>query len=159
MAGEVIGINSSKIGGSAIDGVGFAIPISSAEPILSNIASGEEKTKVASGKTGYLGIGGVTVTSDVSQMYGMPVGVAVRQVYSGTGAERAGLMPGDVIVAINSETIDTMEELRDILDYYEAGSTVTIDVYRIKDGEYVKDSVDVELVSKQELDSVSSGNN
>ena len=52
-----------------------------------------------------------------------------------------------------------MEELRDILDYYEAGSTVTIDVYRIKDGEYVKDSVDVELVSKQELDSVSSGNN
>ena len=68
-------------------------------------------------------------------------------------------MPGDVIVAINSETIDTMEELRDILDYYEAGSTVTIDVYRIKDGEYVKDSVDVELVSKQELDSVSSGNN
>ena len=79
MSGEVIGINSSKIGGSAIDGVGFAIPISSAEPILSNIASGEEKTKVASGNVGYLGIGGVTVTSDVSQMYGMPVGVAIRQ--------------------------------------------------------------------------------
>lgn len=155
MSGEVIGINSSKIGGSAIDGVGFAIPISSAEPILSNIASREEKTKVASGNVGYLGIGGVTVTSDVSQMYGMPVGVAIRQVYDGTGAEKAGLMSGDVIVAINDETIDTIEDLRDCLDYYEAGSTVKLDVYRIRDGEYVKESIDVELVSKQEMESVS----
>ena len=64
-------------------------------------------------------------------------------------------MSGDVIVAINDETIDTIEDLRDCLDYYEAGSTVKLDVYRIRDGEYVKESIDVELVSKQEMESVS----
>ena len=85
----------------------------------------------------------------------MPGGVAIRQVYDGTGAEKAGLMSGDVIVAINDETIDTIEDLRDCLDYYEAGSTVKLDVYRIRDGEYVKESIDVELVSKQEMESVS----
>lgn len=153
--GEVIGINSSKIGGSTVDGVGFAIPISSAEPILSDIATSEEKVKVSEAKSGYLGIGGVSVTSEVSQMYGMPVGVVIRQVYAGTGAESAGLSQGDVIVGIDNETVESMEDLRELLQYYEKDTKVSVEYYRMEDGEYVKKTAEVQLVDKETLQNAS----
>ena len=154
--GEVIGINSSKIGGSTVDGVGFAIPISSAEPILSDIATREERVKVSGNKSGYLGIGGVSVTSEASKMYGIPVGVVVRQVYEGTGAMEAGIAQGDVIVSVEGETIESMDALRDFLEYYAAGDTVSIEFYRIEDGEYVKKTAEVRLIDKNTLQSASS---
>lgn len=153
--GEVIGINSSKIGGSTVDGVGFAIPISSAEPILSDIATSSERVKVAESKCGYLGIGGVSVTSEVSKMYGMPVGVVIRQVYAGTGAEIAGLAQGDVIIGIDGQTVESMESLRELLEYYEKGTKVKVEFYRMEAGEYVKKTVDVELVDKETLQKAS----
>lgn len=153
--GEVIGINSSKIGGSAVDGVGFAIPISSASPILSDIALSADRVKVADSKVGYLGIGGVTVTGEVSQMYGIPVGVAVRQVYIGTGADEAGIQAGDVITAVNDKDISSMDELREELEYCETGSVVPVKLYRIVDGEYNDMTLQVRLVAKETLDDAS----
>lgn len=150
-SGEVIGINSSKIGGTTIDGVGFAIPISSAEPILSDIVLSDERVKVASGKEGYLGIGGVTVTEEASQMYGIPVGVVVRQVYEGTGAEQAGILQGDVIVTIGRKSVKSMDALKEELTYYEAGETVSVEIYRNVDGTYESQTVSVELVSEGDL--------
>lgn len=153
--GEVIGINSSKIGGATVDGVGFAIPVSAAQPILSDIVTSSERVKVSDSKAGYLGIGGATVTADVSQMYGMPVGVALRQVYAGTGAERAGLEQGDIITSLNGRIISSMDELREELCYYEKGEFVTVEVYRMVDGEYTVKSFKVELIGKDDLENAS----
>ncbi len=151
IAGEVIGISSSKIGGVTVDGVGFAIPISSAQPILSDIVTRVERTKVSENKQGYLGIGGQTVTDEVSQMYGLPVGVLVRQVYEGTGAEESGLMQGDVITELDGTKIDSMEALREELQYYSKDEVISVTVSRMTDGEYEELTFDIRLVSKDAL--------
>lgn len=150
--GEVVGISSSKISGSSVDSMGFAIPISRAEPILSDIVTSADRVKVSDSKAGYLGIGGVTVTSDVSQMYAIPVGVVVRQVYEGTGASAAGMLPGDVIKSIDGKDISSMEELRAELEYHEAGTYVKVGIYRYEQGEYNEMTLDISLVDKKTLD-------
>ncbi len=151
VAGEVIGISSSKIGGATVDGVGFAIPISSAEPILSDIVTRTEKSKVSENKQGYLGIGGQTVTEEVANMYGIPEGVLVRQVYEGTGAEESGLEQGDVITAIGNKKVKSMEDLREELQYYSKDEVVQVTVSRLSDGLYNEMTLDVRLVDKDAL--------
>lgn len=126
--GQVIGINSNKIGGSAIEGMGYAIPISSAKPIIEDLMLKETRTKVAEGEKGYIGISGVNVTSEVSQMYNMPEGVFVAQVYEGTGAEAAGMVKGDIITKFDGSTVGSMEELQQLLNYYAVGDTVDVTV-------------------------------
>ena len=152
IAGEVIGISSSKIGGATVDGVGFAIPITSAEPILSDIVERVERTKVADSKQGYLGIGGQTVTEEVSNMYGLPVGVLVRQVYEGTGAAESGLEQGDVITAVGGTKIESMEDLREELQYYSKDDVVEVTVSRLEGGLYSDITLDVRLVDKKALE-------
>ena len=134
--GEVIGINSNKIGGSAIEGMGYAIPISSAEPIIENLMNKETKSKVESTKRGYLGITGINVTPEVSQTYGMPKGVYVTQVYDGTAAAAAGLLNGDIIVAFEGSTVGSMEDLQGYLEYYEKGERAEITIKRSAAGTY-----------------------
>lgn len=126
--GEVIGINSSKIGGTAIEGMGYAIPISTAKPIIEELMTKTTRTKVDETEKGYLGIVGISVTEDVQQAYGMPAGVYVTQVFENTAAANAGLVKGDIIVSFDGEDISTMEELTNLLECYEKGSTVEIKV-------------------------------
>ncbi len=134
--GEVIGINSNKIGGSAVEGMGYAIPISGARPIIEDLMSRETKDKVAEAKKGYLGISGLNVSSEVSKMYGMPEGVFVAQVYDGSAAQKAGMMKGDIIVGLEGYPIVMMQDLVGHLDYYEAGETVEIVIQRGNAGHY-----------------------
>ena len=134
--GEVIGINSNKIGGSAIEGMGYAIPISSAEPIIENLMLRETKDKVAEENKGYLGISGINVTSDVAKMYGMPQGVYVTQVYEGTAAADAGMLNGDIITGFEGSGVGSMEDLQGYLEYYEIGESVEVTVMRTSGGEY-----------------------
>lgn len=138
--GEVVGINSNKMGGTVIEGMGYAIPISRAKPIIQELMSRETKDKVAEGRKGYLGISGLDVTSEVSAMYGMPLGVYVAQVYEG-GAAKAGILKGDIITAFDGSTVRTMEELQGYLEYYEIGSNVLITVQRPTAGGYMEHSV------------------
>lgn len=142
--GEVVGINSNKMGGTVIEGMGYAIPISRAKPIIQELMSRETKDKVAQERKGYLGISGLDVTSEVSAMYGMPLGVYIAQVYEG-GAGKAGLMKGDIITAFDGSTVRTMEELQGYLEYYEIGSTVLVTVQRPSAGGYMEYSVLVTL--------------
>lgn len=144
MKGEVIGINSNKIGGSAIEGMGYAIPISNAKPIIEELMSRETKDKVEKAKKGYLGISGLDVTSDVSAMYGMPEGVFVTQVYEG-GAKSAGMLKGDIIVGFEGSKIRTMEDLQGNLEYYEMGETVEIIVQRGNAGGYEEITLQIML--------------
>ncbi len=126
--GEVIGINSNKIGGSAVEGMGYAIPISSASPIIAELMLKETKSKVAEEERGYLGITGISVTQEVSQAYGMPEGVYIAQVYPGTASAAAGLRQGDIITEFGGNKIRSMDELQKELEFYAKGDQVEVKV-------------------------------
>ena len=144
--GEVIGINSSKIGGTTIEGMGYAIPISAAKPIIEELMLKETRTKVEEDKIGYMGISmPQTVTNEYYQMYNMPIGVYVRDVEEGSPAEKAGLYGGDIIVKFEGEKISTYQDLQNMIQYYEAGDTVTLIVMRRERGNYVEKEISVVL--------------
>lgn len=145
-AGQVIGINSSKIGGNAIEGMGFAIPISKAIPIIDNLKAQESKTKVAEEERGMLGIRGISVTSDVASAYGLPVGAYVEEIIEGSGAAQSELQQGDIITGINGSEITSMESLQQQLTYYAAGSEVTLTVqHPIEGGKYEEKEISLTL--------------
>ena len=145
LQGEVIGINSNKIGGDTIEGMGYAIPISVAQPIIDKLMNEVTRVKVSSEDRGYIGISGVSVTTSVSEGYGIPIGVYVAEVTNGGGAEAAGIQKGDVIVEFDGQEITSMDDLQTRLQYYEAGTTVDIKVMRQDDREYVEKTVSVTL--------------
>ena len=145
MNGEVIGINSNKIGGTVVEGIGYAIPISAAEPILSDLMTYETREKVDDSQVGYLGIIPQSVTSDAAELYGMPEGVYISQVEDGTPAAEAGLLRGDIIQKLDNKKVSTADELREQLKYYSAGETIDVLVMRSIDGEYVERIVTVTL--------------
>ncbi len=143
--GEVVGINSSKIGGSVIEGMGYAIPISTAKPIIEELMTKTTRTKVDEAQKAYLGIVGISVTNEVQESYGLPEGVYVTQVFSGTGASKAGLVKGDIIVEFDGEKVRTMEELTALLECYEKGSTVEIKIMQGSPSGYQEKTVTVTL--------------
>jgi serine protease Do len=128
--GEVIGINSSKIGGSAIEGMGFAIPISAAKPIIDELMAQETRARVDQANQGFLGINGVTVDNETAGIYGLPKGVYVQRVIEGTAAEKYGLEEGDIITHVDGVEVGSMEELQRRLTYYSAGEEVTLTLMR-----------------------------
>jgi serine protease Do len=143
--GEVIGINSSKIADYVIEGMGYAIPISTAKPIINELMLNETKKKVASDNRGFLGISGTDVTEDASSRYGMPSGVYVADVIDGSGAQKAGIEKGDIIVSFDGEQVTSMTGLQGMLEYYEAGTKVTVVLERQNNGDYREHSVTVTL--------------
>lgn len=149
--GEVIGINTAKFGGTEIEGMGYAIPISTAEPILQELMEQSTRVKVDEDEKGYIGIAGVNVAADVSLMYSIPEGVYVYQVYEGTAAEAAGLRQGDVIIALNGVGIDGMEKLQRELQYYAVGTSVELTVRRVANG-YEEETVVLVLGERVETD-------
>lgn len=124
--GEVIGINSNKIGGDAVEGMGYAIPISAAKPIIENLMLKETRAKVSEENKGYLGISPRTVAEEMSEIYGMPKGVYVAQVYEGTGAAAAGIKKGNVITEFDGNKISSAEDLLRVMEYYQAGETIEV---------------------------------
>ena len=149
--GEVIGINSSKLVGSSVEGVGYAIPISDVSDIITNLMNQETKTKVSESDRGYLGIEGFDVTSEYSERFSMPLGVYINGVTGGSGAEKAGLTKGGVITALNGITIDNMTTLQEQLKYYAKGDTVTLTVQEPGNGgNYKEQTYKVTLGTKAE---------
>jgi len=153
--GNVIGINSSKIGGDTVEGMGFAIPITRAIPIIEELMNRETLSKVDEAEQGTIGISGATVTSDVSKAYNMPVGVYVAQILENGGAatSNSDLREGDIITAINGQSISSMEELQKMLQYYKAGTEVTLTVQR-QDGQgsYAEAEVKVTLGTRASIE-------
>lgn len=147
--GEVIGINSNKIAGTKVEGMGYAIPISTAKPIIAELMNKQTRTPVEQNKRGYLGISGLNVDSQVQEMYGIPVGVYISRVYEGTAAQKAGLKKGDIIISCDGETVETMEGLSTLLDSMEAGTSVQIGVMMSVDGGYHERILEVTLDGNQ----------
>ena len=155
MRGEVIGINSNKIGGSSIEGMGYAIPISTARPIIEDLMERQTRTKYSEEERGYLGISCINVTSDLSENFSMPQGIFVAQVYSGTGAETAGLVRGNIVVAFDGVTIQNQEELTKQMQYYKAGESVEITIMVNSANGYQQKNMTVTLSSYDQINAAS----
>ena len=155
MRGEVIGINSNKIGGSSIEGMGYAIPISTARPIIEDLMERQTRTKYSEEERGYLGISCINVTSDLSENFSMPQGIFVAQVYSGTGAEAAGLVRGNIVVAFDGVTVQNQEELTKQMQYYKAGESVEITIMVNSANCYQQKNVTVTLSSYDQINAAS----
>ena len=144
-AGEVIGINSVKYSDTSVEGIGYAIPMDTAKPIIEELIT---KEKVDESNSAYLGIAGVDVTSDVAKTYNMPTGVYVAQVIEGAAAEQAGIQKGDIITKFDGKDVTSMEELSYNLQYYAAGSTVDVVIERSSNGQYEEQTISVTLGKK-----------
>ena len=132
----------------AVEGMGYAIPVSEAKDTIENLMNRETRTKVAEDERGYIGIRGEDVSQDISQMYSMPTGVYITESIKGGGAARAGITKGSVITALNGTTVTGMESLQEQLQYYRVGETVTLTIeIPGNDGEYKSQDVEVVLGS------------
>lgn len=155
MKGELIGINSSKIASSEVEGMGFAIPISRAQPILDNLMTKKTRSKVEDeNKAAYLGITCKNVTAEASQMYNMPTGVFVDSVLEEGPASEAGIQAGDIIRKIDGTSVSTNEGLIEQLQYYEAGEEIDFIISRANKGEYKEETITVELGAKKDAPSM-----
>ena len=146
MKGEVIGINSSKYSDTTVEGMGYAIPITAVQDRLDDLMNRQTREKVDESEKGYLGISCATVSSDVSEAYGIPEGVLVTDVASKSAAEKAGIKENYVITKIDGQSISSAEELTEKLNYYAVGETVPITYEYLKDDAYVEKTVDVTLM-------------
>lgn len=146
MNGEVIGINTAKVADSAVEGMGYAIPVSDVSDIIEDLMNRTTRTKVNEGEQGQLGITGFDVAEENAAMYGMPKGVYISKIAEESGAEKAGLTKGSIIVEFDGTAIDSMATLQERLQYYKAGETVSVTV-RVPSatGEYTENTVDVTL--------------
>ena len=144
-AGEVIGINSLKYSSDEVEGMGYAIPITTAIPIINDLMNREQ---LDVSEQGYLGIRGQDVTEDNGSVYNMPEGIYIGDVTKGSPAEEAGLVVGMIITKVNDKSVITMEQLQETLTYTKAGTTVSITVQELENGEYTEKILEVTLGSK-----------
>ena len=153
MNGEVIGINAAKYADSQVEGMGYAIPISKAEPILEELMNRETRDKVEdSSKVGYMGVKAADLTTEAIQMYNMPAGAFITEVTEGGAADNAGIKKGDIIVKLDGQKVSGKDDLVDKLQYYEAGETIEVVISRANSGEYKEQTIEVILGSKPSSD-------
>ena len=124
--GELIGINTAKVNANAVEGMGYAIPISDATSVIENLMNRETRTKVDESEQGFLGIEGYDVTSEKAEMYSIPTGVFVRSVEDGSAADKAGITAECIITKFDGITIDSMSTLQSQMQYFKAGDKVEV---------------------------------
>lgn len=145
MKGELIGINSAKYADSAVEGMGYAIPISKAKPILEELMNRETREKVDSNKKGYLGVSLANLTTEAIEMYNMPTGAFVRNVEDDSPAQEAGICKGDIIVKFDGQKVSDGDDLLDKLQYYKSGEKIEAVIARATNGEYEENTVELTL--------------
>ncbi len=147
--GEVIGINTMKVSDQQVEGMGYSIPISDVVDILNELMNKETRTKIPEGQRGTIGIKGLTVAPDMAQYYNMPEGVYVSEVIEGGGADKSGLPVNSIITKIDGNSVDSMEELQEELQYYRAGDTVELTIQVQSRNGYEKEKIEVTLGKAQ----------
>lgn len=145
MQGQVIGINSAKLASTEVEGMGYAIPVSTASPIFEDLMNRQTRTKVSSDQAAALDIKGQTVDSSIAEAYGIPQGVYVAEIEQGSAAEKAGITAGSVITKFDDTTIESMDDLKSCLEYYAAGETVDLVVKIADNGSYVEKTLTITL--------------
>lgn len=164
-SGEVIGINVAKYSSSgsssnaSVEGMGFAIPISSVKDIISNLETKETRTKVSEDERGYLGISGFDVDEQTSQAYSIPQGIQVQSVVKGGPAENAGIAASDVITKFDGQDVSSMTSLQSMLEYYKKGEQVKVTI-EYRDGrEYKTKDVTVTLGDRSVIETTQNAAN
>lgn len=152
--GTVIGINSAKYADTSVEGMGFAIPINTAKPIIDSIIKAEV---VPEDQAAYLGIKGKEVPSEYAEHFNIPEGIYIEEVTEDAPAAKAGIKNGDVIVKFNDMDVKTMDSLQLKLALCRAGDEVSIVIKRADDGQYVEKTMSVTLGKK--ADSIASSDN
>ena len=143
--GQVIGINVAKEAGDSAEGMGYAIPIDTAIPVLKNLVNKETRDQLADDERGYLGATVVNVSDDAKELYNMPEGAFVYEVTEGSAAEEAGIKKGDVITKFDGESVTSSDDLIDKIRYYGVGEKVKIEVQTANNGEYESREVEATL--------------
>lgn len=146
--GNVIGINAAKNASTEVEGMGFAIPISKTQEILNNLMTKKTREAVDESAQGYLGIQGTNIDANASKEYGMPVGIYVYKIVEGGAAANSDLKEKDIITKFDGQSVTNMEELKQMLTYYEGGSTVSLTVQSLVNGSYVEHEVQITLGTK-----------
>ncbi|MBR4719073.1 MAG: trypsin-like peptidase domain-containing protein [Lachnospiraceae bacterium] len=152
MRGEVIGINSAKLASAKIEGMGYAIPISTVTPIIEELMNRQTREPVDEKDASYIGISGVAVSDQVSKAYNIPVGVYIKSVEKDGPAEKAGIKEGDVIRKFDGVTVSSVNDIKEQLNYYKAGETIKVLVKRPDGSEYKDVTLDVTLGKRSESD-------
>ena len=151
MNGEVIGINAAKYSDTSVEGIGYAIPISQAKDIISDLMTKTTKVAVDENEQGYLGIQLQNIDSQMAQAYGMPEGIYVYKIVAGGAASKSDLRERDIITKFDGEKVKNGDDLKKLLTYYKAGSTVTMTVQSLENGKYVERDVQITLGSKSDM--------
>ena len=150
MKGELIGINSAKYADSAVEGMGYAIPISKAKPILEELMNRETREKVDSSKKGYLGVSLANLTTEAIEMYNMPTGAFVRSVEDDSPAQEAGICKVDIIVKFDGQKVSDGDDLLDKLQYYKSGEKIEAVIARATNGEYEENTIELTLGTRSD---------
>lgn len=148
--GQLIGINSAKASRSGVEGMGYAIPINTAKPILEDLMNQTTRSKVDEDKAGVMGINITDVSEEARSLYNIPAGAYVINVDEDSAAEAAGMEKGDIIVKLDRTTISSVNELLNRMKYYEAGEEVEVTVKRQSDRGYAEQVLTVTLQPKDE---------
>lgn len=135
MYGEVIGINSVKFASDKVEGMGFAIPISKALPILNELALRTPRELVEESERGYLGVSGRDVDASMSG-YNMPIGFYITEVEEGLAADKAGVKAGDIVIAFDKMSVSNYSQLKNYMQFYAKGEKVELTVKRLREGKY-----------------------
>ena len=152
--GELIGINTVKYSSEDVEGMGYAIPINTAKPIINKLIKNEATSE---SEQAYLGVSGQTIDSSMASQFDMPSGVYVQQVIKSSPAQKAGISAGDVIVSFNGSSVSTMDGLKEKISNLKAGKKVKVVVKRQNQmGTYEKKTLTVTLGKKSEAPSTSS---
>lgn len=146
--GELIGINEAKYASTDVEGVGYAIPISLVKDTIENLMNKTTKVELPEEEQGYLGIQIQNINSATSQMYGMPEGVYVYKITENSAAANSDLREKGIITKFDGETVHSYADLTELLTYYKAGSTVTLTVQRLENGEYTEKEVEITLMNR-----------
>lgn len=154
-SGELIGINSAKYSDTDVEGMGFAIPISSVKELIEELMNKEPLVEVEESQMGYLGITPADVDSSSAYLYNMPEGVYVYSLSEDGPAAKSGIMVRDIITKFDGEKITSSSELQEILKYYAGGATVDLTVQRVVDGQYQEFIIPVELGFRSEYETES----
>ncbi len=120
--GQVIGINTLKLSGTGVEGIGFAIPINSTTDVVTELIDHKKVLRP------YVGIEGMTIDSDLSKQYNLPEGVYVRKVEDFSPAQKSGLKAGDVILEVEGKKVTKVDEINEIKAQHKIGDKIKIKI-------------------------------
>lgn len=146
--GEVIGINSVKYASEEVEGMGYAIPISKAVPMINELMN---RDVVKKSEQGYLGINKETaqnVTDVTAESFQMPIGIYINEVVKNSPAEKAGLKQGNIIVGVDNVKVETIDDLTNILSYKKSGDVIKLKIKGLDKGDYVAKTLTVTLADR-----------